>query len=132
MMMNDFFGSLGLNEVGEFFNDMKRPLLRTDIIEKESCAEILADVPGFEKNEISVKLENGVLTITAQKTEDTENETGRYIRKERFSKKAERRFTVGERIRKEDIKASLNNGVLRLIIEKKERPADEETSISIE
>ena len=79
------------------------------------------DLPGFKKEEISVSLENGCLTITAAKgldQDEQEKETGRYIRRERYAGACQRSFYVGEDIKQEDIKAEFKHGVLKLLIPK--------------
>ena len=80
-------------------------LMKTDIKEKKDGYELDIDLPGFRKEDVKVTLENGYLTISAQKDEPKEKESknGRYIRKERFSGACERSFYVGENLTQEDI-----------------------------
>ena len=105
-------------------------LMQTDIKEKRDCYELEMDLKGFKKEEIRVSLENGCLTISAAKCVDQneqEKETGKYIRRERFSGACERSFYVGDYLRKEDIAGSFKHGILKLMIPKKDAiPAAEE------
>ena len=105
-------------------------LMKTDVRETENTYEVDIDLPGFKKDEISVDLEDGYLTISAAKgldEDEQEKKTGRYIRKERYAGACERSFYVGEDITHEDIKGEFKHGILKLSIPKKEaKPAVEE------
>ena len=110
-------------------------IMRTDVREKKDSYEVDVDLPGFKKDQIRVELENGYLTISAEKGLDKdEDKEGRYIRRERFSGSCRRTFYVGENVEQSDIKASFKHGILRLTIPKKEeKPEVEENNyISIE
>ena len=85
----------------------------------------------------SMDLENGYLTISAEKgldKDEKEKESGRYIRKERYAGACSRSFYVGEDITEEDIKAEFKHGLLKLFVPKKEaKPAvEQKKTISIE
>ena len=89
----------------------------------------------FKKDEITVDLENGYLTISAAKglDKDEEDKKGKYIRKERYAGTMQRSFYVGDAITHEDIKAKFENGILSLTIPKKDAKAVEtKKSIAIE
>ena len=112
-------------------------MMKTDIREHEAGYELDIDLPGFKKDEITVDLENGYLTISAEKgldKDEKEKETGRYIRRERYAGACSRSFYVGKEVEKEDIKAEFKHGILTLFVPKKEvKPAVEEKKyISIE
>src|SRR5699024_306828 len=110
-------------------------IMRTDVKEKKDSYEVDVDLPGFKKDQIRVELENGYLTISAEKGLDKdEDKEGRYISRERFSGSCRRTFYVGENVEQYDIKASFKHGILRLTIPKKEeKPEVEENNyISIE
>ena len=110
-------------------------IMRTDVREKKDSYEVDVDLPGFKKDQIRVELENGYLTISAEKGLDKdEDKEGRYIRRERFSGSCRRTFYVGENVEQSDIKASFKHGILGLTIPKKEeKPEVEENNyISIE
>lgn len=112
-------------------------LMKTDIKEMKDGYELEIDLPGFKKDEITVSLEDGNLTISAAKgldQEEQEKKTGRYIRRERYAGACERSFYVGEDLNVDDIKAEFKHGILKLFVPKKEeKPAVEEKKyISIE
>lgn len=102
-------------------------VMSTDIKETETGYEMEIDLPGFHKDEVSVELDEGYLTISAAKGLDKneaeseeEEKKGNYIRRERYSGACQRSFYVGEGLTREDIKASFKHGILTLTIPKKE------------
>ena len=110
-------------------------LMKTDVKETEDAYEVDVDLPGFKKEEISLELNNGYLTISTEKSleKDKENKKGKMLRQERYSGVMQRSFFVGEHLTEEDIKASDENGVLHVMIPKKEaRKVPEKKTILIE
>ena len=93
--------------------------MRADVKENEKEYELAVDLPGFDKKDINLTLNNGYLTISA-KTEQKEQDDNNYIRRERVCS-CERSFYVGDVLKEEDIKAKYNNGTLVLNIPKLER-----------
>ena len=102
-----------------------RNLMKTDVHETETDYEMEMDLPGFTKDQISVKLEDGYMTISASKDQDTEKKGhhGKVIRQERYCGSMQRSFYVGDAVKTEDVKAKFENGVLKLSIPKKELQA---------
>ena len=98
-------------------------LMKTDVKETGDHYEVDIDLPGFQKDEISVELQNGYLTIQAAKglDRDQKDQEGRYIRQERYSGQCSRSFYVGD-IRPEDVTASFEDGILRLTVPKAGQP----------
>ena len=95
--------------------------MKTDIIEKDNAYQVDIDLPGFDKNDLKISVEDGYLTVTAKKEQSSEEKKdGSYIRRERYSGECSRTFFVGEEYEAEDIKASFKNGILSLDIPKKE------------
>lgn len=110
-------------------------LMKTDIQEKEDGYELSMNLPGFAKDEISAKLENGYLTIAASKEENKEEngEDGKFIRRERYSGSMSRSFYVGDAVTQEDIHARYENGILKLTMPKKEaKQVEQSRYIAIE
>ena len=110
-------------------------LMKTDVRETNEGYEVDIDLPGFKKDEIHVDLQNGYMTITTEKTLDKnqENKQGKMLRQERYVGTMQRSFYVGSYVTEEDIKASYENGVLHLLVPKKDAPkAPEKKQILIE
>ncbi|MGN1181558.1 MAG: Hsp20/alpha crystallin family protein [Faecalibacillus sp.] len=134
MMMPSIFGENLFDDFVDSFDDeffgKKNPLygkhgknmMKTDIKETDSNYEVDIDLPGFKKDEITVTLDQGYLTISTQKgiNKDEKDKEGRYIRKERYVGSMSRSFYVGEQFDSEDIKAKYEDGILRLTVPKKE------------
>ena len=93
--------------------------MKTDIREKENSYELAVDLPGFKKDEISIDLSNGYLTIEAAKglDKDEEDKKGRYIRRERYTGSMSRSFYVGD-VKPEEVSAKFENGILTLDVPK--------------
>ena len=114
----------------------EKNLMKTDVRETDSSYELDIDLPGFKKDEVTAKLENGYLTISASKglnKDEKDKENGKYIRRERYAGAVSRSFYVGEHIQQEDIHAKFEDGILRLTVPKKDaKQVDEKKYISIE
>jgi HSP20 family molecular chaperone IbpA len=89
--------------------------------EHEDHYELEVDLPGFKKDEITLELQNGYLTVTAAKGLDQEEtKKGKVIRQERYAGSMQRSFYVGDSLTEEDIHAKYEDGVLRVDLPKKE------------
>ena len=120
------------NEV--LYGKHARNLMKTDIREAENSYELDVDLPGFKKDEITVDLKNGYLTISAAKglDKDAQEDNSRYIRRERYAGVCSRSFYVGNTIRPEDISAKYEDGILKLSVPKNvTRELPENTSVNI-
>ena len=93
-----------------------------DIYEKDGNTIVEASVPGFKKDEITLTLEKGTLTVAASKglDKDEKNDKGRVIRQERYAGSMQRSFFVGRNVTEDEIKAKFEDGVLKLTVPKKE------------
>ncbi len=104
----------------------------TDVKEFDDKYQLDMELPGFTKEDVKVELSNGYLIVSAERTENKdENENDvKFIRKERYYGKMSRRFYVGKNLKKEDIKAKFDNGMLMLDVPKTpEKPAEPESDI---
>lgn len=113
-------------------NQMMKPLygkhakdvMKTDVQERDGNYEVDIDLPGFKKDEVNIRLENGYLTVTASKGLDKDekgDEKSGYIRRERWSGSCSRSFYVGEGVKSEDVKARMEDGILHLTLPKEEQ-----------
>ena len=111
-------------EADSFFgNDLMHfDTMKTDVIEEDNDYKLKADLPGFNKEDIGIDLKGGVLTIKASHKEnnDEKDSKGKYVRKERREMSYYRSFTVGDDMKPEDINAAYENGVLTVILPKKQ------------
>ena len=131
----DPFGLMSANRSDEaLYGKHARNMMKTDVRELDGSYELDIDLPGFKKDEISVDLKNGYLTIGATKgvDKDEKDKNGKYIRRERYAGVCSRSFYVGNVVRPEDISAKYEDGILKLSVPKavkKELP--ETTSVEI-
>ena len=134
-LFDDFMGyPTGRQAAANAYPQVK-DMMKTDIREHDEGYEVDIDLPGFKKDEISIELENGYLTVSAAKglDKDEEDKKGKYIRKERYAGAMQRSFYVGENLTDEDIKAKYENGILKLSVPKKPAKAVEaKKTIAIE
>ncbi|MEW5250020.1 Hsp20/alpha crystallin family protein [Microbulbifer sp. 2201CG32-9] len=95
---------------------------RIDVRETDDAYEISAEIPGVNKDDISVTLENGILTLEAEvhQEEKKEEHKGRVIRQERRYGKYMRSFNLGSDVSESDIDANFKDGVLTLRAPKRE------------
>lgn len=135
MMMPSIFGENLFDEMMNFpweeeFFGKKNPLygknaknmMKTDVKETDGGYEVAIDLPGFKKDEVSAHLEDGYLTINAEKglDRDQEDKEGNYIRRERYYGSCSRSFYVGDAVREEDIRAKFEDGLLKIAIPKRD------------
>jgi len=98
-------------------------MMKTDVQEHGDHYEVDIDLPGFKKDELSLELRDGYLTISASKgldKDETEKKSGKFVRRERYVGSMSRSFYVGEDVKQEDIHAKYESGVLKLSIPKME------------
>ncbi|HIS57354.1 MAG: Hsp20/alpha crystallin family protein [Lachnospiraceae bacterium] len=104
-------------------------VMRTDVKDLGDKYQLDIELPGYKKEDIHAELHEGYLTVSAKKSENTEEkqENGKYIRRERYTGECRRSFFVGKTITEEDIHAAFENGVLKLTVVKEEsKPKVEE------
>ena len=97
-------------------------LMKTDVRETENTYEVDVDLPGFKKDEISVDLQDGYLTIRASKglDKDQKDKEGKYIRQERYAGACSRSFYVGD-VEEDQIAAKYEDGILKISLPKQEK-----------
>lgn len=103
-------------------------LMKTDIRKKDGSYVLDIEMPGFNKEDITISLYNGNLTIRAQHTATNEEKDnkGTLVRQERYSGACSRTWYVGTAIRDTDVKASYENGILQVTVPTPEKKEAEE------
>ena len=131
----DQFDKAFWNNSNPLYGKHAKNMMKTDVREHDTGYELDIDLPGFKKDEIQVQLEDGYLTVCAEKglDKDEKDKKGRYIRQERYAGAMQRSFYVGDAVTEEDIKAKYENGILSISVPKKDaKAADEKKTIAIE
>lgn len=129
----DFFDDeIGNLMTGAYKKKNSSFMMKTDIEENENEYVFNVEVPGFDKKDIEITVENGYLTISAHIEKDESNkENSKFIRRERYFGSSTRCFYVGD-IPEEDVKAKMDKGVLTVIVPKEEKKAPEKRRIDID
>jgi HSP20 family protein len=131
--MHDRWNRLFDEVVGTGFGDDEtqrvwRP--RVDVKENEQEVRVLADLPGIRREDVSITLENGVLTINGErKVEEEKKDTNLHF-SERVYGHFSRSFTIGETILQDKIEASFKDGVLTVVLPKAEQAKPRKIEIS--
>ena len=94
---------------------------RVDIFESDADYGITVELPGVEKNDIALNVEDGHLIISGERRTFSEEDGRKFRRQERLHGKFERRFALPEDVEIDAIKAEFNNGLLGVSIPKGER-----------
>lgn len=121
----DLFEDFDRNFFGRrnpLYGHHEKNLMKTDIRDEKDHYEMMVDLPGFKKDEIQLSLQDGYLTISAEKglDKDENDKNGNLIRQERYSGALSRSYYIGESITEDEVKAKFEDGVLSIIIPKKE------------
>ena len=108
-MERNFFGN-GQSSVLSAF--------RTDVIDTGDAYKLDAELPGFKKEDIKIDVENDVLTISAERKAENDENKPNFVKRERFYGSFSRSFDVSG-IEVDGIQAAYNDGVLTLTMPKK-------------
>ena len=132
---SDPFGMMIPQGSNPLYGKHGKNLMKTDVRELEGSYELDIDLPGFKKDEVTVELKDGYLTIQAAKglDKDKSDKKGKYIRQERYAGSCSRSFYVGEDVEPEEIGAKFEDGILRLSVPKAaKKKLPKNSSINIE
>ena len=97
-------------------------LMKTDVKETEDAFELTGDLPGVEKENVTCRIHDGKLEITAESHRSTEEKDGAWLRKERFEGKSMRSFYVGDEVDEDAITAKFESGTLQIAVPKRTQP----------
>lgn len=120
--LSDFFGfGRMMPQVGnELYGKHAKNLMKTDVRELDGSYELDVDLPGFKKDEVTVDLQDGYLTISAVKAldKDESDRKGKFLRQERYTGSMSRSFYVGDDVESTDICAKYEDGILKISVPK--------------
>lgn len=91
--------------------------IKADISEKENEYIVEAEMPGIKKDQIEIRYENNVLTISAKQRDEIKEEGGKYLRRERYFGEMRRSFLL-ENVDEDRIHAEYREGLLRIVLPK--------------
>jgi len=94
--------------------------IKLDVVEGDNAYTVKAEVPGFAKEDLKVRIEGSTVSISAKtKRENEVKEGGRVIRSERYAGSLFRSFSLGHEINDKEARARVVDGVLELTLPKR-------------
>ena len=129
--MPSVFG--GMNDA--LYGKHAKNIMKTDVRETDNTYELDIDLPGFKKEDVSLKLDSGYLTISASKSlekDEKEKKDGKYIRRERYEGQCSRSFYVGDGLQAKDVSAKFEDGILKVSVPKTAPHVETNNVIAIE
>ena len=103
-----------------------------DLVEGDSHIEVKAELPGLKKDDIKVRVEDNVLSISGERKKEKEVKEGRYYRVERYYGKFYRCVELPTEVDPEKIKATYKDGVLSITLPKPESVQPKEIEVKVE
>jgi len=103
---------------------------RVDVEETDEAVVLHADLPGIDKSNLKVELENNTLTIRGERKYEKEKKSDNHYRSERAFGTFQRTFSLSDRIKADAIKADYKDGVLTVKLPKAEEVKAKEIQIS--
>ncbi|MBK7097536.1 MAG: Hsp20/alpha crystallin family protein [Sphingobacteriales bacterium] len=131
-LFDDFFTEMPSIMKNDVTNIGLRGFAPVNIVEKDNLYQIDIVAPGFEKADFKINLDNNLLTISAERNVEANEETEKNIRKEYHFRSFKRCFTLDEKINQERIDAKYVNGILKLELGKKEEAKAASKDIAIQ
>ncbi|HHV18295.1 MAG TPA: Hsp20/alpha crystallin family protein [Thermoanaerobacterales bacterium] len=107
-------------DTDDFFDIFNLSPVKADLRETEKEYIVEADLPGYNKDNIEIRYENDLLTISAKYDEVTEEKSESFIQRERRRGNYSRSIPIPNNVKSDAIKASFDNGVLKVILPKVE------------
>ena len=108
-----------------FYEDYETPnghwTPSVDIVDEKDKLTLTAEIPGVDKNDVKINLQNNILNIEGEKKQEFEEKDDNYYRSERYYGKFCRSFTLSSEVDSENIQADFNNGVLIVTLPKSEK-----------
>lgn len=116
--------------LSDFFDDdrFSAPWSKTtnmpavNVKETDNAFEVEVAAPGFNKKDFNISVDNGLLTVSAERRQEKENKEDNYTRREFGYESFSRAFNLPVNTNEEDISAKYEEGILRLSIAKKNQP----------
>jgi len=115
-IFDSFFKSDWGNELEREMN-----IPSVNILENNNNFEILLSAPGRKKEDFNLEVDNNVLTISSSKEDEKTAEKGKYTRREYSYTSFSRSFTLPDAVIEDDINAIYEDGILKIVIPKKEQ-----------
>ena len=97
-----------------------------DVVTEDGDIKIRAELPGVKREDVSVDLHNGVLTVSGERNEEGERKAGSgFLIRERRHGSFRRSMTVPEGVLEDDVRASFTDGVLEITVRSAAKPLED-------
>ena len=106
-----------------------RWLPAVDVYETDDAYVVNAELPGMKKDDISIDVKDGILTVRGERRSETEVKEKRYYRKERVFGSFQRSFSLPEGVESEKITAEFKNGMLTVSIPRPEEKKPKQITV---
>lgn len=130
------------NEINELFRNDRLPgtsglfdrnvTPAIDFIEGENEFTVICELPGLEEKDLEVSIASNVLTLKGTKNTEKEQNKGKYYKKESWTGSFQRTLALPHTVDSEKISAQLKNGVLRIVLSKKEELKPKQITVEIQ
>ena len=128
--INDLFRNDRLPTTTGLFDRSVTPAI--DFIEGENEFTVTCELPGLEEKDIDVSIASNVLTLKGRKNTENENKNGKYYKKETWTGSFQRTLALPQTVDSEKIGAQLKNGILRIVLPKKEESKPKQITVEIQ
>jgi HSP20 family protein len=122
-LMDDVFGGWELGE------NLRQWLPATDVSETPEAVTLRLEVPGLTRDQIKIAVENNVLSVRGEKTQETSSENEKFRRTERSFGSFERSFSLPAYVDTDHVQASLQDGILSITLPRREETKAREVRI---
>jgi HSP20 family protein len=121
--MEDALGGWGRGE------NLREWFPSTDVSETPETLTLRLEVPGLSRDQIKISVENNTLTVRGEKTQETSTEGETFHRTERSFGAFERSFTLPTHVDADNVKAALQDGILKITLPRREEAKAREIAI---
>lgn len=127
--INDLFSNDHLPGKAGLFDRSVTPAI--DFIEGENEFIVTCELPGLDEKDMDVSIASNVLTLKGTKNTEVENQKGKYYKKESWTGSFQRTVALPHSVDNEKIGAQLKNGILRIVLPKKEELKPKQITVEI-
>ncbi|MCW4017186.1 MAG: Hsp20/alpha crystallin family protein [Candidatus Bathyarchaeota archaeon] len=108
-----------LGKPNRYMSDIMHGLPPMDLEDRGEDFCLTVEVPGFEKEDLQIEVEEGIVDVSGSRSMKEQEKTERYVRKERGFQSFHRRLRLPEEVAADKVEANMTNGVLEVVLPKK-------------
>ena len=127
-LFNNFFHNI---QIPEFGQPKHGSVPRVNIVEKDDAVNLTFELPGMDKGDIKVLVKDKMLTVSGEKKEDSKVENEKYVRSEFSYGSFSRSFNLPDTIDSDSVSADYRNGLLHVVLKKREEAKPKEIEVQV-